>query len=368
MIDIKNYKHVNFSTSEEPIKNGYQAFLRYYDAYKKGANEVVATDGTMIPFTAMEKKQKAFLRDEVNRLTKYDILSEEPTMQECIKATPTLFEVVGILTELILPNAMRESGLDRICDFRYIGWGDTARFDLRARDLYVVSKVSKGIRNAENMRTYDGEVTLPTEARELTVEASLYNILCGTASLAEFVSKIIMSFENNLRKEIYSCLLTGTAGLSKVGTNQLQVDGFSQDTYVQLAQKIGAWNGSDPLAIGTKLALNKVTPSGTNYEAYTELGSEFTRLGYLRDMMGVNTLELRQLADYTVEFGTLIDDKTIFLISPIGKPIKVVFEGTPIAIPAGNFDYADLKVRTSLIKMYGVAFITNALVGRVNLA
>ncbi len=367
MVDIRNYKNLNFSTFDDKVKNGYQAFLRYYEAYQKGATEVEATDGSKISFAEMEKRQKKFVRDEVNRLTKYDILSETPTMQECIKATPVLFEVIGMMTELILPTAMNKSGLEKICEFRYIGWGDTARFDIRARDLFVVSKVSKGVRHAFNERTYDGEVTLAAEARELTVEASLYNILCGTASLAEFVSKVIMAFENNLIKDIYTCLLGGTNGLAQSGSKQLQLNGYIQDEYVALAQKIGAWNGSEPLAIGTKLALNKVTPSGTNYTMYSELGSEFTRLGYLTDMMGINTLELKQVADYTVEFGTLIDDDKIFLISPVGKPIKVVFEGTPIAIPAENFNYADLKVRTSLIKMYGVGFISNALIGRVNL-
>lgn len=369
MKNLKAYKEMNFSTLEEDRRNGYQAFMNYYEAFCDKKDKVLATDGTEMSFAEMEKRQLEFFKSEINIANKFEILGKQITMNDAIRpeVQRAAFEVVNLMTELILPNAMKRNGLDRLVDFRYIGWGDTAKFTIRSRDLFVVSKASKaGVREVIHERTFDGEIILPTETRQLTVEVSLFDILTGKYSLAEFVNKVVLSLENNLRKDIYNVLVAGTANLSQSGSNQLYVAGYNEEDYIKLAQKIGAWNGSEPLAYGTKLALRQVMPAGTGYTAYTDLGSDFVRLGYITDFAGVKAVELEQLPDYTVEFGTLLDDNKIFLVSG-NKPIKVVFEGTPLAYTSGEFSAADMKVKSTMLRNYGVGFITGELVGCVAL-
>ena len=214
-----------------------------------------------------------------------------------------------------------------IAEIKNGGWGDSLKVELKPRDLFVVSKGGRNRREYDITRQYKGEKTIVPEVRGISVGVSLYDVLKGTYSLAEFVSKAVLSIETQMKYDIYDAFAAAMNALpNSVGASQLRISGFSQDTAIALAQKVQAWNGgAKPVFLGTKLALSKILPASTNTRIL--LGDEYVKVGYMRDFMGISTVELEQVADYTSEFAVKLDDAKIYVICPgTDKMVKVFVE------------------------------------------
>jgi hypothetical protein len=147
----------------------------------------------------------------------------------------------------------------------------------------------------------------------------------------------------------------------------LQVSGWSQDEAVGLAQRVGAWNNSRPVFVGTQRALVNILPDDANYRY--ELDSEFMRLGYVRQAFGYDIMIMPQVADYETEFGLAIDDDRIWILSPSrDKLIKLCLEGQMLSYSDGAFDNANSTQGATMQKAWGVGVATNSLAGQITLS
>lgn len=277
------------------------------------------------------------------------------------------WSIISVMLDAILPETLI-TNLGLYTDIRNIGWGDSAVFDIEPRDLFPVSKAGRGKRMAELQKQFRGQIALVPEAHEMSVGVSLYRVLSGAESLARFAAKAILSIETAVTIDAYSAFNTAMLALPNTpGNGQLRAAGWSQDTFVNFAQKVSAWNGgAQAIAMGTKRALAKVLPLNANYRY--DIESDFVRVGYIRNLAGVDTLELPQVADWENPFGLKLNDDVIYIMSPSAqKPVKLVLEGNTLSYTQNQFDAANLTQTTTFQKSWVAGIATNAICATITL-
>jgi hypothetical protein len=121
------------------------------------------------------------------------------------------------------------------------------------------------------------------------------------------------------------------------------------------------------MAIGTLAALGNLLPADANYR-YDLDGSDYVKLGYVKNFIGVDVMVLPQIADYATPFGLKLSDSYIWFVSPAsGKIVKLVLEGSTLAYTDGPYDNANLLQTSTLQKSWGVGVATAAVAGVITL-
>ena len=283
---------------------------------------------------------------------------------------PTLswatFAVVSAMIDTILPQTLVD-GLGMYTDVRNVGWGDSASFDVEARDLFVVSKAGRAQRSSEVKKQFKGQFTIIPEMHQITVQVSLYKVLAGLESLAAFVTKMIRSLETQITVDTYNVFNVAMEALPSTATTGLRVSGYTQASLVRLCQQVTAWNGGQKAIIcGTQLALVNVLPDDANYRYILE--SDYVRIGYLRTAFGYDVLAMPQVVDVGTPFGTVLDNSNLYILSPAGqKLVKLVYEGSTLANTTGTFENANLTQNATIWKSYKAAIGTSAVAGIITL-
>ena len=356
----------------------YKAFIDYFNHFRatSGAKNVEYqklvknTEGQMVEFSLGEKEARmnAALKKEIMRQAGISDVSGLPL--EAWATHPTLrwatFAVVSALIDMILPDTIIDS-IGVYSDVRSIGLGDSAAFDVEPRDLFVVSKAGRAKRTTEMHKQFKGQVTVIPEPRQLAVAVSLYKVLAGKESLAEFVMKAVRSMESALTVDVYAVFAAAMDAISNTANTGLRVAGYSQSEFVRLSQTVAAWNGGQkPVAIGTQRALANILPADANYRY--DFDSEFVRVGYLRNFQGTDIMVLPQVADWTTPFALQLSDARIWLVSPSAqKLVKVVLEGSTVAYTDDIYQNANLMQSSSIVKSWGTAIATNAVAATITL-
>jgi hypothetical protein len=363
---------LNFAAGEKNMAP-YIMFRDYWNHYRSngGAKNVefskVDDKGNPISFEEKEALMNAAFKREIARVAGVNFadfpLEAYATNPQVNWAT---FAIVSAMVDMILPESIIETtGL--YTDVRVIPWGDSASFEIKPRDLFVVSKAGHAKRTSEVKKQFNGQVNILPEMRELSTQVSLYKVLAGTESLADFTAKVVRSMETQLTVDAYNAFATAMAALPSTTTTGLQVSGYSQASLVRLCQQVGAWNqGAKPIVVGTQLALVSVLPDDANYR-YT-LNDEFVSLGYIKTAFGYDVMCLPQVADITTPFGTVISNSYLWIVSPSSQKIlKLVLEGSTLSNTTAPFQNANLTQSTTIYKSWGLGVATNAVAGIITL-
>jgi hypothetical protein len=330
----------------------------------------VTPEGAVIElsFSAKEEKLNAALKREILRVSgvqNFDQFSVETWANHPALKWAT-FAVISAIIDMILPETIIDS-IGIYSDVRTIGWGDSAAFDVSPRDLFIVSKAGRSKRTTELHKQFKGQITVIPEPREMTVFVSLMKVLAGKESLADFVMKMVRSFETALAVDVYNAFYTAMDAIDSTPTTGLLVAGYTQSEFVRLSQTVAAWNGgAKAVAIGTQRALASILPSNANYRY--DFQSEYVKVGYLRDFQGTDIMVLPQVADWQTPFGLKLSDSRIWLVSPSSqKLIKVVLEGNVLSYTSDIYANANLVQTSTMIKSWGTAVATNAVAATIQL-
>lgn len=341
----------------------YEKFKDYFNHYhKKGSFD------ESISLSEKEEKINITVREEIARLS--NIPTIDGIAPEVLVCNPSYawatFAVIGAMVDTVLPDAMIDS-IGLYTDVKTGGYGDSFAFDIKPRDLFVVSKAGKGKRTSEIHKQFEGQVTVTTEFRDITVQVALYKVLAGQENLAEFAMKAVKSLESQMTVDAFNVFNTAMGALDNAGDDALRVAGYSQDTLVTLAQKVTAWNGGNKaIVLGTQLALQNILPNDANYRY--DLDSEYAKIGYVKTAFGYDVMALPQVADYKTPFKLALDDAKIYIISPsAGKILKHCIEGATISITNGVYDNANLTQNTTMKKAYGTAVATSSVAACITL-
>jgi hypothetical protein len=357
----------------------YKMFVDYWNHYRALNNmaknveyqqNTITPEGAVVPLTFSEKEEKlnAALKREILRVSgvqNFDQFSVETWANHPALKWAT-FAVISAIIDMILPETIIDS-IGIYSDVRTIGWGDSAAFDVSPRDLFIVSKAGRSKRTTELHKQFKGQITVIPEPREMTVFVSLMKVLAGKESLADFVMKMVRSFETALAVDVYNAFYTAMDAIDSTPTTGLLVAGYTQSEFVRLSQTVAAWNGgAKAVAIGTQRALASILPSNANYRY--DFQSEYVKVGYLRDFQGTDIMVLPQVADWQTPFGLKLSDSRIWLVSPSSqKLIKVVLEGNVLSYTSDIYANANLVQTSTMIKSWGTAVATNAVAATIQL-
>ena len=353
----------------------YKKFVDYYNHFRstQGAKGLefqgVKEDGSILTFSEKEDKMNADLRSEILRVAGVQNVSDMPleTWASNPQITWASFAVVSQLIDMVLPDSIIDS-IGAYSEVKVGGWGDSFAFDISPRDLFVVSKQGRDRRTTELKKQYKGQVTILPELRQLSVSVSLYRVLAGKESLAEFVSKAVRSLESQMTVDVYNAFATAMAALPTTTSAALKIAGYTQASMVELAQKVQVWNGGNsPLIMGTRLALANILPNDANYRY--DIESDFVKMGYMKNISGFDVLMLPQVAAWGTPFTTVLDDTKLWLVSPsAGKLVKLCLEGSAISNASTPFQNANLTQNATIGKSYGVGIATSAVAGTIALS
>jgi len=349
---------MNFTKGSEARQAFYAKTSEYMTNYNKG---------TVTPTMDLEMRRDFTKEVELISGMKTDAVPDMAMYANFRQVQEAAFAVISMIVQPLVVNAAIKS-FGQIAEFKNGAFGDSFSFDISPRDLFVVTKGARSQRSYDIQRQYKTTKTIVPEFNTITVGVSLYEILIGAQSLAEYVAKAALSLNAALSYDIYDTFSTAMNALSTGGDAGLKVSGYSQDTALALAAKIGAWSSAKPIFLGTNIALSKILPSNSNYQF--DLGSDYVKLGHLRDFNGYACLALEQIADYRTEFATKIKDDEIYVIAPSGsdKMVKVCTEGSMLADVGGAFDTANLITQGNLRMAWGVGVITGSIGGMIKLA
>ena len=362
-------KSICFSSNEDVVKTAFRDYMGHYMtevAKRKG----YIYDNT-VSFAEKEVKINKLMMDEITRMSGLSF-SNGMASPEMISSNPNLrwaaFAVVNSLIDMIVPEVLDKS-IGIYTEQRVGAYGDSFSFTVEPNDLFYVSKVGHDQRTTEFQKQFVGQTTIIPETRALTVSVNFYKVLCGKESLAKFVMKAILSLEAQITKEVYVAFDTAMAALPTTSAiDNLHLSGWNADSAVRIAQTVSAFNnGADPVFIGTKLALNKALPYNANY--HYDFESDYVRVGFIRNFMGYDALELKQVADWKNPHKLVLNDKRIYVVSPAyGKIVKLCYEGGSRTINRDFEDSADMEASTTIFKSYGIGIATNAIAGVIDLA
>lgn len=276
------------------------------------------------------------------------------------------FAIVSAMIDMILPESVIET-IGVYTDVRTIGWGDSAAFTIKPRDLFVVSKAGHGQRSSEVKKQFNGQVTIIPEWHEITVSVALYKVLAGTESLADFTAKAVRSIETQMTLDAYNSFAAAMAALPSTTDTGLLHAGYTQAFLTRICEQVTAWNqGAKAVIVGTRLALVNVLPNDANYR-YT-LDDQYTKLGYISTAFGYDIMMLPQVADITTPWGLALSNSALWIVSPSSqKIVKLVLEGNTLSNTTGAFDLADLSQNTTLFKSWGVGVSTGVTAGIITL-
>lgn len=360
-------KSICFSSNEDVVKTAFRDYMGHYMtevAKRKG----YIYDNT-VSFAEKEVKINKLMMDEITRMSGLSF-SNGMASPEMISSNPNLrwaaFAVVNSLIDMIVPEVLDKS-IGIYTEQRVGAYGDSFSFTVEPNDLFYVSKVGHDQRTTEFQKQFVGQTTIIPENRALTVSVNFYKVLCGKESLAKFVMKAILSLEAQITKEVYVAFDTAMAALPTTSdTDNLHLTGWNANSAVRIAQTVSAFNnGADPVFIGTKLALNKAIPNNANYNYDFE--SDYVRVGFIRNFMGYDALEMKQVADWKKK-KLVLNDKRIYVVSPAyGKIVKLCYEGGSRTINRDFEDSADMEASTTIFKSYGIGIATNAIAGVIDL-
>ncbi len=368
-------KTIAFAGGEQNL-TAYKMFVDYWNHYRSLNDKSnkqydfikVRTDGTSVTFEEKEEAMNKALRAEILRIAGIANFDSMPLEQWITNPMIkwAVFAVVNQLVDMVLPETLIQT-IGLYTDVRTIDWGDSAAFDIRPRDLFVVSKAGKGMRSAEVHKQFTGQVTVTPIMRELTVEVSLYKVLSGKENLGDFVAKAVRSLESEMTRDAYTTFNTAMGNLSGAGDTQLLYAGYDQANLISLAQKVSAWNGGNKAVIvGTPVALLSVLPNDANYR-YT-LESDYVRIGYINTMAQYDIMAIPQVADWVTPFKLLLDDTRLYVVSPSAQKIlKLVLEGSMLSNSDQPFEKSNLVQDATLFKSWGTAVATNAIAGLMTL-
>lgn len=355
---------LNFTANDTDRKEAYSKFVEYYESFVNGKK----SNANGVTFEEMNNKMLQFYTDEIEKMSGKKVSDYNDLAQFCnfTDVREAAFAVIGMITDLIIPDTLIKD-LGVIAEVKNGAWGDTLKVDIEPRDLFIVAKGGRAKRDFDITRQFKGEKTVVPEVHSISVGISLYDVLRGAYTLAEFVKKAVLSIETQMRYDIYDAFATMMNNLPTSGSAALKISGFNQDSAIALAQKVSAWNGGkQAIFLGTKLALSKILPASTNSRIL--LGDEYVKVGYLRDFFGVSCIELEQVADYKTEFAVKLADDRIYVLCPgTDKLVKVLIEGSTLANTESNFANANLQQVATLYKSYGVGAFTSAIAGVIAL-
>lgn len=363
----------NFNRSDEQIFNdiveGASESVRLYAEGKKDvkAYEELQADinsniakylcaGSMYQ-AACEKEGSAILRNP--NVTKKNFIRDK------------FDAVIAEIINTVVPTTTSWKFGDEFMDIRQIGWGDTARFLISSNELFQVNEIAEGIRRATLQPIFNDEVTVNCGPIEIATSIDWYQVAAGKFDWGNFGFRAGRSFEGYIMLKAIAAFLSAAPD----NTSPYAGAGFDTDQWTTLAERISSANGgSDVYALGTLSALAKIHPEAAPLQyalGANGVGDELLKDGHLDRYLGVKLIPIDNfilpgMVNTTATLG-VPQNLIIMVAADAYKPVKVVFEGSSVAVEWDPKETTDKTYRIGVQMRIGVAAIVGSYAGYITL-
>ena len=238
----------------------YEQFSDYYNHYmKQNYNKSLGIFDETVSLADKETQMNEALLSEVGKLANVSLSKDNAMiMSKNPQVKWATFALIDSLIAAVLPVSVNEN-IGKFADMKTIGFGDQARFMVEPANFFVVSEGTHGERFTFLQKQFKGEKVLEPRLHEVSVTTSMYRVLCGLESLAEFVRRAILSIENNMTAEAWNAL-EGALDAA-VMPPAFVITGYTPESLLTLCQRVEAYNGGNkPIIYGSPVALSKVLP------------------------------------------------------------------------------------------------------------
>lgn len=280
-----------------------------------------------------------------------------------------LFTLVEeILTRTVVEGLQGDEYFNALVDFCNVALGDKNLFEVEDNDLFVVAEAADGTQGIRRQRLGGvSEISIPTSMKYVKIYEELNRVLSGRVDFNAFIGKVAESFRKKLLDDIYALWISATADQFG-GTTYFPVAGaYDEDKLLDLISHVEAAAGGQSASIVcTKKAARKLAPSVQGIDSQRDLYTQ----GYYGSFYGSPVIVTPQRHKInSTEF--VLDDDVIHVIAGNEKPIKVVYEGSPIVLMGDPMSNGDLTQEYLYGEKYGLGIITaggNSGIGRYELA
>ena len=356
---------VQFAQDKIDVYEGVRDYFCHY--MSEVAGKKIGTYDSTRSLSEKDSKMTPALLSEVERVSGQkrpeNMSVEQWATNPMIKwAVPA---VASIMIDAVIPDTIIKS-IGVYTEIKYVDFGQVAEFEIEPNSLMTTSTAGDSQRTTFKQKQFRTSKSLMAINHDVTVSVSLYKVLAGKESLAEFIRKAILSMERDMTKDAYSALTTLVGGASFPAT--LKKTGVTVDNVLNLCQVVTAYNmGNKATIVGTTAALSKVLPdSAKGYRILTQ--SENMGIQLIKNFYDYDILELPQIPT-GVNYGLALKDTELYIMSTgTDKIIKGCVEGSTLSNSSDYYDTANLNSNATFNKRWAFEAITNATMGLVTVA
>lgn len=271
----------------------------------------------------------------------------------------------AVLEEVIRRTTAKsnvEEYMGRVAEVRNAGDGDTLNIDIRAKNVYILSRVSRGRNSSHIQRRYGQNVVLTPTPRQVTVGFEIHHIAAGRFDYGREIALASEGIQTSLLNEVQSLVY----GSSNPINNKLTESSYTESSFRLLCQRVQARNGGGmTMVYGTEIALGRVLPSNTNF--LQDLGEDYMQYGYLVNLFGYRAMRFPQAVD--ADYSEIIpNNRLLIMTSGVDTPIKIGMEGDIRIIQTQDTMTADRVRSYTLETSWDVQLASDAHIGIVSLS
>lgn len=282
---------------------------------------------------------------------------------------PGLFSLIEtILSRTVVEGLQGDEFFNALVDFRNVAEGDKNLFEVEDSNLFVVAEAADGTQGIRRQRLSGvSQTSIPTSLKVVKIYEELNRVLAGRVDFNNMINKVSESFRNNLLNEI-QLLWNGASATDFGGAVYFPAAGtYDEDALLEVISHVeAAANGKTATIFGTKKAVRNLAPSVQGSDSKSDLYN----LGYYGKFYGSPVVVTPQRHKIGSTEFTLPDD-VLTIVAGEDKPIKCVYEGSPIILMGNPMDKGDLTQEYLYGEKYGMGIILaggNAGIGRYEIA
>ena len=282
---------------------------------------------------------------------------------------PELFSFLEVtLSATVVEGLQGDEYFNALCDFRNVAEGDQNVFSVEDSELFIVADTADGTQGVRRQRLGGAsETAIPTSLKTVRIYEELNRVLAGRVDFNHFINKVAESFRQKLLNDVYTLWTGATADQLGGVTYFPEAGAYDEDELLDLISHVeAAAGGKAATIVGTKKALRALKDAIDSDAAKNDLYN----FGYVGKFYGTPVVATPQRHKVgSTEF--VMDDNILTIIAGDDKPIKVVYEGSPIVLMGDPMTNADFTQEYLYGEKYGMGIVLaggNSGIGRYELA
>lgn len=282
---------------------------------------------------------------------------------------PGLFSLIEtILSRTVVEGLQGDEFFNALVDFRNVAEGDKNLFEVEDSNLFIVAEAADGTQGIRRQRLSGvSQTSIPTSLKVVKIYEELNRVLSGRVDFNDMINKVSESFRQKLLNDIQT-LWNGASATDFGGAVYFPAAGtYDEDELLKVISHVEAAAGGKTATIfGTKKAVRNLAPSVQGSDSKSDLYN----LGYYGKFYGSPVVVTPQRHKIGSTEFTLPDD-VLTIVAGDDKPIKCVYEGSPIILMGNPMDKGDLTQEYLYGEKYGMGIILaggNAGIGRYEIA